>query len=272
MELLLLLLLSYLPAICHSKKFCKPKPKPCPTEYFRASCSSQSHCFRCVPTPSHCHASGLQRVGCNGDVGDRGSCKTCRKDQYVAKISTFFNTQAFKCKDCAPCPPGQERVRCTLVQKKTKYLLDSGLSLETVCTKPTDCGGKQPGMCTACPKGKFKSESSNLVCQDCSPCLQPYLYREGCGGNSPGQCVLCTAIEGCDTFSLTCTSTEGSSCTNCSAGFFGASERPTTTTSSARVSTVGVRLVNASGSPAARKPCCFQNPSSWHMPARCRAL
>ena len=249
MKILFFLLLSYLPTKCLCDGIrCFPEPPHCPQpDNFRSGCSTFAPCFSCKLV-MQCYDAGFKRVGCTGTVGDQGSCEPCRKDQhaYVADKHLFGNFVS--CKDCESCPPGQERPRCALLKKKS-YLLDSGLNSEYVCTKETQCGGNQAGKCTACPHGKFKSDSNNALCQDCGACPQAYLYREGCGGSNPGQCVPCSAIDGCETLSLKCTSARTSSCTKCRAGFYLGSERATTVIISTPESLAGARLVDASGAP-----------------------
>ena len=206
-----------------------------------------SVCFRCISSIS-CYNIGKKRVGCDGTVGDAGSCESCREGQHAYIADNIHLGNFISCKDCEPCPPGQEKVRCELVQKEAGNLLDSGSKTQYAC-RETDCGGNQAGKCTPCPPGKFKPDSSNALCQDCAPCPQMYLYRKGCLGSSPGRCVQCPKIDGCDPLSLKCTSALISSCTKCSAGFYAVNERTITATITTPAPLPGARLVNASGSP-----------------------
>ena len=85
-----------------------------------------------------------------------GKCTACGQGTF----KDFVGDYASECTTCEGCSPGFVR---------------------------SNCGGSDPGVCEACPAGKYEK---NGKCVECAVCGVGF-ERQSCGGPSEGKCVAC---------------------------------------------------------------------------------
>lgn len=192
---------------------CEIPSAKCPQNAYLANCGydTAGQCMLCSKCPP-----GMWMSRCSGSGNEGRECSFCDRSMcaFDEALVNCTGTEPGWCKKCAECPPHTymsactpdgplcapcDPQRCLLGQ----YLDGCGGIEQGECLacdragrcKPgqvvKDCSPGNPGFCTDCPDGFFRSNSSG-GCENCNQtecAIDEFLYQ--CQGDFPGGCVAC---------------------------------------------------------------------------------
>ena len=225
----------------------------------RTGRTSVDNCEECDP----CQA-GSVRINCGGGIGtdgnkhtdSSGTCTLCGKGKYKASFGTW-ETSCTQCPEgkvalsagsasdtsCRDCPNGkvasENAQECSGCAPGEFSLTATKCGVCQPCVEGSErigCGGKNEGVCTACPGGWYKAEgvvgNGAVYTSKCLKCEAGTSTNGKVGVNRADGCVNCVAgsysttsgSPSCDNcvsgkYTGTSGSNKCSDCQTCTAGF-----------------------------------------------------